>query len=117
MKIQRWACGTCGFEWFEPMVWEKSNDHSIDHGCPQGCDDAGKVTATVEATNKGNTWICWMLSKENIDTIVLRSGLDKNGFTEEDYENIARVFIRGFEWANEDWADLPEDAIKYVMSA
>ena len=41
MKLEKWKCGTCNFEWFEP---EMNKIHeNIDHGCPQGCDDAGNV--------------------------------------------------------------------------
>lgn len=51
MKLRKWRCGKCGFVWFEECnaVQICSN---IEHGCPQGCDDAGKVIGSVEAAEE-----------------------------------------------------------------
>jgi hypothetical protein len=108
MKLVKWKCGTCGFEWFEPI---KFNDYSknIDHGCPQGCDDAGKIVDFIEATERKNEWICWILSKEDIDMAYknVSGSLPSN----ETYENIVRHFKKGFIWANENWEMVLNQAI------
>jgi hypothetical protein len=111
MKLHKWRCGTCGFEWFELAEPGKS-EYNIDHGCPQGCDDAGKLLDTVEATGNRGQWICWVLSKRDIDLVALKAGVKVKKFTDDNYKEISRNFIKGFEWANEAWADILEDAIK-----
>jgi hypothetical protein len=60
-------------------------------------------------------WICWVLSKNDIDVAAKRAGVKSKKLTEDDYEAIARTFIKGLEWANEAWADILEDAIKEIM--
>ena len=100
--------------WFEPAVPGNSH-HSIDHGCPQGCNDAGKVIDIVEATETKGQWICWVVSKDDIDLVDHKAGVNTRKFTEDNYGEIARTFIKGFEWANEQWADILEDAIQEVM--
>ncbi len=50
MKPQKWKCGSCGFEWFEPLN-ASTESCNINHGCPQGCDDAGQI---VGQTITGN---------------------------------------------------------------
>jgi rubredoxin len=50
MKLSRWKCSTCGFEWFEQLQTPETVS-SIDHGCPQGCDDAGRIIGKIEATD------------------------------------------------------------------
>jgi len=48
MKLIKWRCKTCGFEWFEPSH-VGTHERGIDHGCPQGCDDAGGIVDRVKA--------------------------------------------------------------------
>ena len=48
MKLMKWRCEACGFEWFEPPHTGEI-ECSIDHGCPQGCDDGGKIVDRVKA--------------------------------------------------------------------
>jgi len=48
MNLIKWECNTCGFEWFEPPHTGEV-ERSIDHGCPQGCDDAGRIVGRVKA--------------------------------------------------------------------
>ena len=114
MKLQRWKCGSCNFEWFEPSEFNKS-DRNVNHGCPQGCDDAGKVIDMVEATDKKKEWICWILSREDIDITAQKVGIDANKLSDDAYDDIARNFIKGFEWANEDWRMILEEAVEEVL--
>ena len=114
MKLHKWRYGTCGFLWFE-QAESGNSDHSIDHGCPQGCDDADTLLDTVEATDNKGQWICWVLSKGDIDLVAHKASVNTRKFTEDNYGEIARTFIKGFEWANEQWADILEDAVKEVM--
>ena len=114
MRLTKWRCGSCRSAWFEPVESGKSH-HNIGHGCPQGCDDAGKVLDVVQATNNKRQWICWVLSKGDIDLVAHKAGVNTRKFTEDNYGEIARTFIKGLEWANEQWADILEDAIQEVM--
>ena len=114
MKLDKWKCERCGIEWFEPMELSK-NDWSIDHGCPQGCDGAGKIVDRVEATDKKGKWISWILSKEDIDIVAGRIGIKENRLSENNYDDIAGKFIKDFERVNEDWAQTLEYAIDEVM--
>jgi len=114
LKLNKWKCANCGFEWFEPTEFNNS-DHNVDHGCPQGCDDAGKIIDMVEATDKKGKWISWILSKEDIDVVAGRIGIKKKDLSEERYDDIASKFINGFERANEDWAQTLEYAIDEVV--
>ena len=110
MKLQKWKYRTCDFEWFEPCEFSKS-DHNINHGCPQGCDDSGKVIDIVEATDRKEKWICWILSKEDIDMAAERIKSVKGKLSKEKYDDIARNFKKGFELANEDWGMILDEAI------
>jgi len=62
MRLSRWQCGTCRFQWFEQLQTSETVP-SIDQGCPQGCDDAGRIIGEVEATDNDDEWIVWTLSK------------------------------------------------------
>ena len=91
MKLQKWKCRSCGFEWFEPSEPDGSY-RNINHGCPQGCDDAGRIVDTVEATDSKHEWICWILSKGDIDSVANRIGVSAKSLTEDNCEDIARNF-------------------------
>jgi len=91
------------------------SDHNIDHGCPQGCDNAGRIIDKVEASDKRYEWICWILSKEDIDMTVRKMGNSGKEISEEKCQEIAKMFIKGFEWANEDWGMILEEAIEEVL--
>ena len=114
MKLQKWQCGTCGFEWFESAEVNRRQSN-INHGCPQECDDAGKIIDTVEATHNRDEWICWVLSKADIELIAKKVGVNSRSLTEDNCDDIARSFIKGFEWANENWALILEDAIEDTL--
>jgi len=62
MKLQKWECGICGFEWFESLT-ASTKKRSIDHGCPQGCDDAGQI---VGQTQTEGMW----LTKTDKNTLI-----------------------------------------------
>lgn len=47
MNLMKWRCETCGFEWFE-QLHAGEVERGIDHGCPQGCDDAGRIVDRVK---------------------------------------------------------------------
>jgi hypothetical protein len=63
-----------------------------------------------------NEWSCWTLSKDNIDHVSLTSGIIHESFTGDDYENIARKFIKGFGWANEEWESILKEAVNLSMA-
>jgi hypothetical protein len=111
MKLHTWRCKRCGFVWCEPVDSRKC----MDHGCPRGCDDAGKVIDTVEATDTNGQWICWVLSKGDIDSAVKKLRLMPSKLTQNNYEAITKTFIKGFEWAKEEWSGILEDAVKEIM--
>jgi hypothetical protein len=113
MKLRKWTCDACGFIWFEPLGTTKS-DINLDHGCPQGCDNAGRVVDEIEATENSREWVCWILSKEDIDWVAKKNGI-KEGSSKDEYEAIARQFRKGLEWAMDDWEEILETAIEDVM--
>ena len=115
MKLQRWTCGACGFEWFE-RVKTGRGDHTIEHGSPQGCgDDAGKVIRSVEIAEGKRQWICWILRKDQIDSAAKAVELSPKKITEDNYEDIAREFIKEFQRENRQWERILEDAIETVV--
>jgi hypothetical protein len=61
-------------------------------------------------------WDCWTLCIEDIDHVARKVGINPQDFTEDDYENIARKFINGFEWANEEWAGILKEAVNLHMA-
>ena len=61
--------------------------------------------------NNKNEWFCWTLSKEDIDHVAQRLGINPKTFTDDDYEEIGRTFIKGFGWSNEEWELILEEAI------
>ena len=63
-----------------------------------------------------NEWSCWTLSKDDIDHVSLTLGVIHESFTGDDYENIARKFIKGFGWANEGWEAILKEAINLHMA-
>ena len=58
-----------------------------------------------------NEWSCWTPSKQDIDHVSLTLGVIHESFTGNDYENIARKFIKGFGWANEGWEAILKEAV------
>lgn len=62
--------------------------------------------------NKKKKWTCWLLSKDDIDTVALRQGLDPKDFNQTDYDDIARSFIIRFTYANDAWEFILEEAVK-----
>lgn len=58
-----------------------------------------------------NEWSCWTLCREDIDHMARRLGVNPENFTDDDYENIARKFIKGFGLANEGWETILKEAI------
>ncbi len=114
MKLNKWKCGKCAFEWYE-KVEEKECRQNPDHGCPRGCDDSGKVIESVESTSRRNEWICWILCKEDIDVVAGKIGVKNNKLIKNRYDTIARSFIDGFQWANEDWEEILKDAVEDVL--
>lgn len=58
-----------------------------------------------------NDWSCWTLCKEEIDHIAQRLGVNSDEFSNSDYDEIARKFIKGFGWSNEAWEDILEEAV------
>ncbi len=111
MKLNKWQCGRCGFEWFEAAKINRGNQNNR-NSCPRGCDDPGRVIDSVESTSRRNEWICWILCKEDIDMVAGKIGVKNNELIKDKYETIARSFIDGLQWANEDWEEILEDAVE-----
>jgi hypothetical protein len=63
-----------------------------------------------------NEWSCWTLCREDIDHIALSLGVNPIDFTDDDYENIARRFIKGFGWSNEEWESILKEAVNLSMA-
>jgi hypothetical protein len=79
------------------------NSQSIDHGCPQGCDDAGRIIGKVEATENGNEWLFWIMTKAQVDEAANCVGVNPANLTEDDYRVIMRDFENGILWAVDGW--------------
>ena len=65
----------------------------------------------VGKMNNKNEWPCLTLSKEDIDHVAQKLGVNTNKFSSIDYDEIARKFIKGFGWSNEAWEDILEEAV------
>jgi hypothetical protein len=61
-------------------------------------------------------WDCWTLCIEDIDHAARKLDINPLDFTEDDYENIARKFIRGFERANQEWAGILRETVTLHMA-
>jgi len=114
MELLRWRCETCGFHWFEECQVTK-NCSNINHGCPQGCDDAGKVIGSVEATDHKGEWICWILSKEEIDDAAKRLNKNVKSLTDINYQEMAGQFKKGLMWSVQDWDLILETAVEKIL--
>lgn len=44
MMLHNYRCSTCGKIWYE----EESRNPSVEHSCPDGCDDAGEYLGYIE---------------------------------------------------------------------
>jgi len=62
---------------------------------------------------KKRKWVAWTLCEEDIWLLAKDMGIRQ--LTEEQVEDIARGFIKGFEWANDDWGCVMEEAIREVV--
>ena len=77
MKLNKWRCCTCSFEWFEATECNNS-DRNKKHGCPQGCGDTGTVIGEIECAPNRDQWICWILCKDDIDNVAGKIGIKNN---------------------------------------
>ena len=60
-------------------------------------------------------WICWELSKEDIDRNARRVGVNPGNLREEDYNNIARKFEEQVKKVNkQQWEVILEDAVERI---
>ena len=58
-------------------------------------------------------WVCWKLSREEIESTARRVGVDPGKLTAQDYENIARKFEEQLKKVNkQQWEIILEDAIE-----
>jgi hypothetical protein len=61
-------------------------------------------------------WICWELSREEIDRAAKRVGVDPGSLREEDYNNIARKFEEQLKKVNkQQWEVILEDAVETMV--
>jgi len=114
MKLLKLRCDLCDFIWFEPFKSEKRG-RSIDHGCPQGCDYPGRVAGKIRIPDCRIEWICWLMIKEDIDSVARTVGLDPKKLTPKNYQDIARMFIRSLHRENRHWRYILEDAIETMV--
>ena len=60
-------------------------------------------------------WVCWELSREEIDRAAKRVGVDPEKLTAQDYENIARKFEEQLKKVNkQQWEVILEDEIERI---
>jgi len=114
MNLKKWRCGTCGFEWFEPIQFRRA-DRNLEHGCPQGCDDAGKALDTVEAINGKGEWISWVLNKEKINSVAKTVGLKTGNLAESDYEYVVKNSTKALLSTKEEWNWILKEAVEKVV--
>ena len=69
----------------------------------------------MEKEKPKKEWPWWPLAEEDIDEAVKRLGHKPEEFTKERYEEISKAFRLGFEWANEGWREILDDAVKNIM--
>ena len=60
-------------------------------------------------------WVCWELSREEIDRAAKRVGVNPGSLREEDYNNIARKFEEQLKKVNkQQWEVILEDEIERI---
>lgn len=60
-------------------------------------------------------WVCWELSREEIDRAAKRVGVNPGSLREEDYNNIARRFEEQLKKVNkQQWEVILEDEIERI---
>ena len=60
-------------------------------------------------------WVCWTLSKDQIDMAAKAAGLEPQRLTRKDYKNIVRKFSEGLKKENRGWKLILEDAVETVV--
>lgn len=61
-------------------------------------------------------WVCWELSRKEIDRIARRAGVGPGKFSARDYENIVRTFEKELKKVNkQQWEIILEDVIERVV--
>ena len=60
-------------------------------------------------------WVCWKLSKDQIDSSARVVGLDPKRLAEKNYGDIAKVFMKELQRENRQWKLILEDAIETVV--
>ena len=57
-------------------------------------------------------WVCWKLTKGQIDKTIRKLALNPKKLTEKDYENIVRIFMKDFNSLNRGWVIILNHAIE-----
>jgi len=57
-------------------------------------------------------WVCWVLSRKDIDSVANSIGLNAKVLTKRNYEDIVRKFNNEFRKENRHWQLILEDAIE-----
>jgi len=61
-------------------------------------------------------WVCWELSREEIESTAKRVGVNPEKLTAQDYENIARKFKEQLKKVNkQQWEIILEDAVERIV--
>ena len=60
-------------------------------------------------------WVCWTLSKDQIDMAAKAAGLEPKRRTRKDYKNIVRKFSESLKKENRSWELILEDAIETMV--
>ena len=61
---------------------------------------------------KQKEWICWKLSRDQIDKAAKTVGINPNRLTEKNYEDVVRKFTKEFKKVNRQWELILEDAVE-----
>ena len=64
---------------------------------------------------KQKEWLCWKLSRDQIDITAKTVGINPYRLTEKNYEDVARKFKKEFEKKNRQWKIILEDAIETMV--
>jgi len=61
-------------------------------------------------------WVCWELSREEIESTAKRVGVNPEKLTAQGYENIARKFKEQLKKVNkQQWEIILEDAVERIV--
>ena len=57
-------------------------------------------------------WVCWTLCQPEIDHVAAALGIPVKDLSLADYDEIARQFRKGLNWALDDWEEILAEAVR-----